>query len=83
LDNLDFTDRLTSERLIRAKKYAFHFFFRRMIPLEFTRGGQGTKLELDISSLKDLLPGKHLGLDVICDGILSNQPFIYPAEDLL
>ena len=38
--------------------------------------------EVAIGSLEELLPGNHPGLDVICDGILTGSPFIYPAEEL-
>ena len=36
--------------------------------------------ELKLSGLDDLLPGRSVGLDVICDGILNGGEFIYPAE---
>jgi hypothetical protein len=32
--------------------------------------------------LEDLLPGVNPGLDLICEGILTGSPFIYPAETL-
>ena len=83
LDTLPLLQKLTPNQLLRAKKYAFHFFFRRMIPLHFITGGRGAKLELELINLKELLPGKHIGLDVICDGILKETPFIYPAENYL
>jgi hypothetical protein len=35
---------------------------------------------VDIQSLDELRPGQSNGLDVICDGILSGSPFVYPAE---
>ena len=33
-------------------------------------------------SLRDIMPGVDLGLDIICDGILHETPFLYPAEEV-
>ncbi|MBI4699331.1 MAG: capsule biosynthesis protein [Nitrospirae bacterium] len=70
-------DKLTIER---ARKYAFHFFFRRMIPLEFVKPGSKALFKIKLSELRELMPGSSKGLDVICDGILSGSDFIYPEE---
>jgi hypothetical protein len=82
LDQLPLENSLNTDKISRARKYAFHFFFRRMIPLPFVQTEQehGAVLQLNLPSLDYLLPGKYSGLDVICDGILSGSPFIYPAE---
>jgi len=66
--------------LILARKYAFHFFFRRMIPLPFIISPEKYTFSLKISNLEELMPGHDPGLDVICDGTLNNAPFVYPAE---
>ena len=63
-----------------ALKYAFHFFFRRMIPLPFVKQLTRTTFTLKGKDLSEFKPGATPGLDVICDGILSNIQFIYPAE---
>ncbi|MBM4423644.1 MAG: capsule biosynthesis protein [Chloroflexi bacterium] len=76
LDRLPLPDGLTPEELERARKYAFHFFFRRMIELPFIR----EDLTLDVDSLEALGPGRFRGLDVICDGILTGAPFVLRAE---
>jgi len=82
LDSLPLQRRLDAEKLQRAQKYAYHFFFRRMIPVPLIhKEGAGT-FALECGSLKELLPGQLKGLDVICDGILNGSPFIYPAERL-
>ena len=81
LDTLPFREKLSPEKLHRARKYAYHFFFRRMIPIPFVgQGEKGGKFALRCQSLADLRPGPSRGLDVICDGILTGRPFIYPAE---
>jgi hypothetical protein len=83
LDRLPLQKRLPKEVVTRAHKYAYHFFFRRMIPLPFMRVLQGwPPYELALESLSQLQPGKSKGLDVICDGILQGKEFIYPEETL-
>src|SRR5215475_1599377 len=81
LDRLPLKQRLSEPMIQRARKYAYHYFFRRMIPLPFmVPTGDWPPYELKLSSLDDLLPGRSVGLDVICDGILNGSEFIYPAE---
>ncbi|RJQ40553.1 MAG: capsule biosynthesis protein [Dehalococcoidia bacterium] len=82
LDGLPLRKRLEEATINRARKYAYHFFFRRMIPLEFM-APTGTRpiYQNRLSSLEELLPGRSRGLDVICDGILEGKDFIYPAEE--
>jgi hypothetical protein len=84
LDRLPTLDRLDEETMRRARMYAYHFFFRRMIPLSFVERVEGTTapFALTIRGLGDLLPGRDEGLDVICDGILNGTPFVFPAERL-
>lgn len=83
LDRLPLTGRMDPEQSTRARKYAYHFFFRRMIPMSFMEPvSQWPPYRVAISILDDLLPGADAGLDVICNGILSGSPFIYPAETL-
>jgi len=83
LDKLPLQIKLEGEALQRARKYAYHFFFRRMIPLQFMQPAAGKPpFKINISKLTELLPGADPGLDVICEGILTNSPFIYEAEKL-
>jgi hypothetical protein len=83
LDKLPLGTRLDEQTLKRARLYAYHFFFRRMIPIRFLEPVQGKPpFKINISNLEELLPGADPGLDIICDGILSGSPFIYPAEQL-
>lgn len=83
LDRLPLDSRMSPEQIRRARQYAYHFFFRRMIPLEFMREGKGEGFfcEADLTMLDQLMPGRSRGLDVICDGILRGRPFVYPAEE--
>ena len=81
LDELPQRKRLDERVTERARKYAYHFFFRRMIPLSFMRESKvGSPFRLELESIEQLLPGRDLGLDVICNGIMNGNEFIYPAE---
>ncbi|NCY20366.1 capsule biosynthesis protein [bacterium] len=83
LDQLPFADKMDPAQQIRALKYAYHFFFRRMIPLKFMEETRSwPPYRAAISGPKDLLPGRDRGLDVICNGILEGAPFIYPEEEM-
>ena len=84
LDGLPLGRRLDEATMRRARMYAYHFFLRRMIPLPFMQVAKDKPVPftVEIDGLRDLLPGKHQGLDVICDGILNGAPFVYPAERL-
>jgi hypothetical protein len=83
LDALPVGQRLDPEMTQRARKYAYHFFFRRMIPLGFLQPSkQHIFYDLKINGLDDLMPGRSVGLDVICNGIMNGDEFIYPAESI-
>lgn len=70
--------RLDAETVARARRYAFHYFFRRMIPLSSLEPGRD-EVTLGIRSLDELLPGRDPGLDVICNGILDGEEFVFDA----
>jgi len=85
LDALPGSGRLPAETVARARRYAYHFFFRRMIPITTIVPNTGlaarqNKYRINVSRLDDLRPGRDPGLDVICDGILRGEPFVYRAE---
>src|SRR5262249_11142643 len=81
LDRLPLGERMTDAAVQQARKYAYHYFFRRLIPLPFLAKGAGDALfKLGISGIDDLMPTRYPGLDVICNGILNADEFIYPAE---
>jgi Capsule polysaccharide biosynthesis protein len=70
---------LDAETTDRARRYAYHYFFRRMIPLDSLDPEGGVPPRLRIEKPEDLLPGNDPGLDTICDGILDRAPFSYVA----
>jgi len=81
LDRLSMGWRLPVQEIERAKAYAFHFFYRRMIPVPFMQSSPGWPSMMPVlHALDDLLPGRYEGLDVICDGIVLGTPFVFDAE---
>ncbi len=82
LDRLPLKDGLDQKAIERACKYAYHFFFRRMIPLEFMEPtGTHPPFRLKLKGLDELMPGHSKGLDVICKGILEGSEFIFREEE--
>ncbi|MBN1676642.1 MAG: capsule biosynthesis protein [Kiritimatiellae bacterium] len=82
LDELPLPARLREPVVKRARKYAFHYFFRRMIPIAAVEPQEGfPPYHVKIAGLRSLLPGQDRGLDVICNGVLTGAPFVFPAED--
>ncbi|MCC7418321.1 MAG: capsule biosynthesis protein [Acidobacteria bacterium] len=85
LASLPLGRRLDGATMARAKKYAYHFFFRRMIPLGVVKPVEGrawSPYAVNVASLAELEPGRDPGLDTICEGILHGREFVYPAEQL-
>jgi hypothetical protein len=81
LGNLPVGRRLDEAQQERALKYAYHFFFRRMIPLRIVRGRPGwPPFEISAETIDDLRPGACRGLDIICRGITEGTPFAWDAE---
>jgi hypothetical protein len=82
LQQLPFRERLGSAQLARARQYAYHFFFNRMIPLPFIDPKAGYPIyRLKLDRLQQLLPGASSGLDTICAGILTRQPFVLGSTE--
>jgi hypothetical protein len=76
LGRLPFAEGLGPAQLARARRYAYHFFFNRMIPLDFIEPKAGFPIyRLELDRLQQLLPG-DTGLDTICNGILGRTPFV-------
>jgi len=83
LDKLPFGKTMPPEQIKNARRYAYHFFFRRMLPLPFMQPNKKKSgFDLAISGVSDLMHGRSEGLDIICDGILTGSPFVYPADKL-
>ena len=81
LDKLPIGSRLAEPEVRRARTYAYHFFFRRMIPIEHMRPTEGwLPYRLDVKRLSQCMPGESRGLDTVCRGILDGSEFVYPEE---
>jgi hypothetical protein len=77
LDNLPIKFRLPNKTVMRAKKYAYHFFFRLMIRVNIFDKGSGLPPYKFSGALSDLKYGQDPGLDCICNGILTGSAFIF------
>ncbi len=73
LNRLDQVPQPTDKDLIRVRRYAYHYFFRRWLDLPLTTTGR--KGDLFARDLQDLLPGKCNALDRACNGVLDAKPF--------
>lgn len=77
LKDLPAVKKLDEATIMRARKYAYHYFFRRMIPLASIDPEGGAEMKMRILEISDLLPEHDPGLDVICSGIMTGTEFIY------
>jgi hypothetical protein len=68
------------EQIELALRYAHLFFLRRTLPIEILREPAEARPRLAYRSTEDLLPGRHRGIDIICDGILSGTEFELPRN---
>ncbi|MDQ3222739.1 MAG: capsular biosynthesis protein, partial [Gemmatimonadota bacterium] len=81
LERLPLPAAMPETQVQRARRYAYHFFFRRMIPLDFMEPMKAdVPYRVALRSFHELEPGMSRGLDVICNGILASLPFVFPAE---
>lgn len=77
--------RLSPEIVERAKKYAYHYYFRLMMEFPLFSVADGIHLSsprIEIASPDDLAPGRCAALDAICDGIRDGKTpfFLDPLE---
>lgn len=82
LNKLPIQSGLDDESILNAKKYAYHFFFRRMIPIQsVTESGGWPPFDIKLDKFSELEDGKDRGIDVICDGIINGSDFIYNEDE--
>lgn len=81
LDRVETLPRNSEAMIERARRYAYYLFFRRMIdfPLFHVDEPHGSVgLRLAFETLDELMPGGDPGLDLLCRGILTGEPFVAP-----
>lgn len=84
LDKVQDFPRNSPEVVERARKYAYHYYYRLMIdfPLFSVKNGlhmSGARLE--IKDLSELAPGRCPALDLICQGIMDGTtPFAFDGD---
>ena len=82
LEKLPFKNKLSESIRNRALKYAYHFFFRRMIYVSSVKPSKKScPFVYNFSNIKHLDKGFDKGLDVICNGILNGGDYIYDKID--
>ncbi|WP_213272825.1 hypothetical protein [Hyphomonas sp.] len=78
LENAEMMVRLSASEQDRARRYAYHFFFRRCIPVSALDPNAGWPLTtLASGAFAAAHPGADPGIDTICSGILTGTPFEY------
>jgi len=82
LNSFPLQERLSKEQVTQAKKYAYHFFFRKSVPLSMLTPlpYENRCYEIRPVGIAGFEAGADLGLDIICDGILNADEFTYPHE---
>lgn len=77
LKSLPLNKRLSEEDQKRAERYAFHFFFRRMVELPgFQKHAGWPPYRTNLTDLEMLAPGRDKNLDLVCREIIEGGPFI-------
>ena len=72
----------TGSQLARARRYAYHFFFNRMIPLPFIEPKAGYPIyRLKLDRLQQLLPGASAGPRYDLRRHPRRQPFVLRASE--
>jgi len=79
LENLPLENLMVNNRLIRAKKYAYHFFIRRMIPIkvidEVPLKWPNIAVNKNFQELLKLK--KDQGFEKICKSIINDEKFVF------
>jgi hypothetical protein len=76
LDNILSLRRDQPWRTDRARRWAHYFYFRRMIDFPFVNYSLNVGSPFNCESLDELLPSRHSGMDIICNGILEGADFV-------
>lgn len=76
---------IDEKRLILAKKYAFHFFFRRTIKVNsiYDKKNKNPNIGIKENVVELLNSGEDPGIEMIIDSIIGGNDFIFKAEEYL
>ncbi len=79
LENLPLENLMVNDRLLRAKRYAYHFFIRKMIPINVIEEVPYKWPNFRVNkSFKDMLNFKQdKGFEKICKSLINNEKFIF------
>lgn len=81
LANLDRLSPPSELEISLARRYAYLYWSRTVIPLQFfVRDEQGRITRFTVQSLEDLRPGCNPYLDLVADGIMGRGEFVLPRE---
>ena len=78
LQNINSIDKMDSRQIRLARKYAYHLFFRKMIPIKaLEKISSFAPYKINVKNISELKVGHDKGLDTICNAILDKKEFIY------
>lgn len=83
LRNIGSVKPLTKEQIETARKYAFSYFIQRQIPINIIDKSEGHFGNLDLNKADDLLPGKDIIIDAICESIIEGKDVILNEEMIM
>lgn len=76
LENIHNIKALKNEQIELARRYAYSYFIERHVPLNIIDRAQGHWGDIDLSRLDELLPGKDMALDKLCEAIVLGKDVI-------
>ncbi|MBL8868313.1 MAG: hypothetical protein JNK90_00910 [Planctomycetaceae bacterium] len=76
LDDIPQIPRLSDSQFALAKKYAYHFYFRRQIDFGLFEEGSGRWGRFTFTDLSKLLVGSNKNLDTICSRLISREEIV-------
>ncbi|MBZ0271950.1 hypothetical protein K8I61_07925 [bacterium] len=69
------------ERRERARRYAYHYNFRRAVPFRAIDTRDGARLAID--DIDDLMPGGRPEIDLICERIVAGEDILWDGPNEL
>ena len=81
LNNIDLIKPLSDYQIQRARRYAYHLYFRKWVDFKkYSTAISGKELTrhatLNFNTTDELLEKQDMGIDVICEGIVNQKPFL-------